>query len=61
MTDRQGALRVLVSLDAPEREAALGAFYERFRDDALVLDGLYRFCQDQLAPVARPTAERRSE
>jgi DNA-binding XRE family transcriptional regulator len=28
---------------------------------ALVLDGLYRFCQDQLAPVARPTAERRSE
>jgi DNA-binding XRE family transcriptional regulator len=26
-----------------------------------VLDGLYRFCQDQLAPVQRPTAERRSE
>lgn len=25
---------------------------------ALVLDGLYRFCQDQLAPVARPTAPR---
>ena len=38
MTDRQGALGVLVSLDAPEREAALGAFYDRFRDDALVLD-----------------------
>ena len=28
---------------------------------ALVLDGLYRYCQDQLAPVARPTVERRSE
>jgi hypothetical protein len=28
---------------------------------ALVLDGLYRFCQDQLNPVARPTAERRAE
>jgi aminopeptidase N len=38
MTDRQGALAVLVSLDCPEREAALSAFYERFKDDALVLD-----------------------
>jgi aminopeptidase N len=38
MTDRQGALGILVSLDAPERQAALGAFYERFHDDALVLD-----------------------
>jgi aminopeptidase N len=38
MTDRQGALGILVSLDAPERDAALDAFYERFRDDALVLD-----------------------
>ena len=38
MTDRQGALAVLVSLDGPEREAALEAFYERFRNDALVLD-----------------------
>jgi aminopeptidase N len=38
MTDRQGALGVLVSLDAPEREAALDAFYLRFRNDALVLD-----------------------
>ncbi len=28
---------------------------------ALVLDGLYRFCQDQFAPVAKPTAERRAE
>ena len=38
MTDRQGALGVLVSLDAPERQAALDAFYERFHDDPLVLD-----------------------
>ena len=28
---------------------------------SLVLDGLHRFCQDQLAPVARPAAERRAE
>ena len=38
MTDRQGALGILVSLTAPEREAALDAFYERFKDDPLVLD-----------------------
>ena len=38
MTDRQGALGILVSLDRPEREAALQAFYDRFHNDALVLD-----------------------
>ena len=38
MTDRQGALAVLVSLDAPERQAALDAFYGRFHDNALVID-----------------------
>ncbi|GAA3904174.1 aminopeptidase N [Sphingomonas limnosediminicola] len=38
MTDRQGALGVLVSLDAPERQEALDAFYQRSHDDALVLD-----------------------
>jgi aminopeptidase N len=38
MTDRQGALGVLVSTEAPEREAALDAFYQRFHDDPLVLD-----------------------
>ena len=38
MTDRQGALGILVSLDAPERQLALDAFYVRFREDALVLD-----------------------
>ena len=38
MTERMGALGVLVSLDAPEREAALSHFHERFRDNALVID-----------------------
>jgi aminopeptidase N len=38
MTDRQGALGVLVSLETPERQAALDAFYGRFHDDPLVLD-----------------------
>ena len=33
---------------------------EAFIDQiGVVLDGLYRFCQDQLAPATRPTAERR--
>jgi len=38
MTDRQGALGILVSLDQPERQAALNGFYARFKGDALVLD-----------------------
>ena len=38
MTDRQGALGILVSLDAAERAEALDAFYTRFRDDPLVID-----------------------
>ena len=38
MTDRQGALAVLVSLDAPERSAAFDDFYARFAGDSLVVD-----------------------
>jgi len=38
MTDRQGALMVLASLDAPAREHALKAFYDRYEDDPLVID-----------------------
>jgi aminopeptidase N len=38
MTDRQGALTALAASDAPEWEAAVAAFYDRYRSDALVLD-----------------------
>ncbi|HZF96456.1 MAG TPA: aminopeptidase N [Allosphingosinicella sp.] len=38
MTDRQGALGVLVNGDSAEREAVIEAFYERHRHDGLVLD-----------------------
>ncbi|MCA1654509.1 MAG: aminopeptidase N [Sphingomonadales bacterium] len=38
MTDRQGALAILVSLEGAERADALNAFYERYRDDSLVID-----------------------
>jgi aminopeptidase N len=38
MTDRQAGLATLVSLDGPEREAALADFYDRYRGDTLVID-----------------------
>ena len=38
MTERQGALAVLASIECPERQAALDDFYARFGRDALVLD-----------------------
>ncbi|MBV8685959.1 MAG: aminopeptidase N [Alphaproteobacteria bacterium] len=38
MTDRIGALGTLTSSEAPERHGALAAFYDRYRDDPLVLD-----------------------
>ena len=38
MTDRQGALAVLMMLDGPERSQALGDFYDRYRGDGLVID-----------------------
>ena len=38
MTDRQGALTTLAGLDAPERVAALDIFYNRYRDNPLVID-----------------------
>ena len=38
MSERLGALRVLVWNDAPQAEAALHDFYQRFKDEALSLD-----------------------
>ncbi len=38
MTDRQGALQVLANSDFDERVAALDIFYNRYADNALVLD-----------------------
>jgi aminopeptidase N len=38
MTDRIGALTVLANSDAPERQGALAAFYDRYRGNPLVLD-----------------------
>ena len=38
MTDTMAALHALVNTDGAERTAALAAFYEQWRDDALVMD-----------------------
>ena len=38
MTDRMDALNILNGLDVPEREAVLEAFYDRFKDDHLVVN-----------------------
>jgi aminopeptidase N len=38
MTDVMAALGTLANLDLPERDTALAAFFERWRDEALVVD-----------------------
>ncbi len=38
MTDKMAALHALVNTEGAERTAALAAFYEQWRDDALVMD-----------------------
>ena len=50
MTDKVGALAVLVQHEGPEREAALAAFYEQFRADALVIDKWFMLQAQSPAP-----------
>jgi aminopeptidase N len=38
MTDRQGAMMVLTSLEGPERDEVFADFYRRYQGDSLVLD-----------------------
>ncbi|MET0374506.1 MAG: aminopeptidase N, partial [Rhizorhabdus sp.] len=38
MTDRQGAFGTLANSMTPERDTAIAAFYDRFRDNGLVMD-----------------------
>ncbi len=58
MTDRQAALATLVSGGADEREAALDIFYNRYRDNALVLD---KWFQTQALSTRDDTAARVAE
>jgi len=54
MTDRQGALAVLANGDFPSRQAALDAFYARYRDNALVID---KWFQTQALSTRADTGE----
>jgi aminopeptidase N len=51
MTDEIGALSTLVTLDMPERDAALEAFYARHRNDHLIVDKW--FALQASAPLAK--------
>ncbi|MFY8194698.1 MAG: DUF3458 domain-containing protein, partial [Novosphingobium sp.] len=50
MTDRQGALMVLCSLDCPERDAALADFHARFAGNMLVIDKWFSLQAGSLNP-----------
>jgi len=50
MTDRQGALMVLASLQTPERTHKLLDFYNRFRGNALVIDKWFALQASSLHP-----------
>ena len=50
MTDRQGALMVLCSLDCEERDMALADFYKRHQGDALVIDKWFSLQATSLHP-----------
>jgi aminopeptidase N len=52
MTDSMAALACLAGLDAPERDAALGAFYERWKDEPLVVDKWLAVQAGSRLPVA---------
>jgi aminopeptidase N len=50
MTDRQGALMVLASLQTPERTHKLLDFYNRFKDNPLVVDKWFSLQSSSLHP-----------
>ncbi|MCB2014255.1 MAG: aminopeptidase N [Sphingobium sp.] len=57
MTERQGALATLANMECAQRADALAQFYDRYHDDALVLDKWFQtqalaFHPDTLAIVA---------
>jgi aminopeptidase N len=51
MTDEIGTLSTLVTLDRPEREEALEAFYQRHKNDHLIVDKW--FALQASAPLAQ--------
>ena len=57
MTDRQGALTVLASLEGPEREAAFTAFFDRYHQEGLVLDKWFQLQAAAQRPDTVDTVE----
>ncbi|MFP3921465.1 MAG: aminopeptidase N [Dichotomicrobium sp.] len=58
MTDSVAALRILASLDRPERDAALDGFYQRWKDEQLVLDKWFAIQAQSTASDTLDRAER---
>jgi aminopeptidase N len=58
MTDSMAALRVLASLDRPERDAALDAFYQRWKNEPLVMDKWFAIQAQSTASDTLERAER---
>jgi aminopeptidase N len=56
MTDRIAALATLSLIGAPEREAAFGDFYSRYRDEPLIVDKWFALQAASPDPSARSTA-----
>ncbi|MXO65737.1 aminopeptidase N [Altericroceibacterium endophyticum] len=52
MTDRQGALMVMAGLESPDRDAMLSDFYDRYRDNPLVVDKWFAIQAQSLHPGA---------
>jgi aminopeptidase N len=57
MTDQMGALTVLNDLDDPARGAALDAFYERWKNDPLVIDKWFSLQAVSSLPSTRQSVE----
>jgi aminopeptidase N len=58
MTDSMAALRILASLDRAERDQALENFYERWKDEQLVLDKWFAIQAQSTASDTLERAER---
>ena len=56
MTDRMAALGTLSLHDVPERKAAFDDFYQRYRDDPLIIDKWFALAGHDARPRRRSTA-----
>jgi aminopeptidase N len=58
LTDEMAGLEILSEIDAPERVAALTRFYERWKDDHLVIDSWFRVQAASPLPGTLATVKR---